>query len=118
MPGARVAVLAGPGPQERALAAPVLAALPDAIDLCGTLTLPEAAACLARCALFVGNDSGLMHLAAASGTPTLGLFGPTPAEEYAPAGRCCAVARATTTSMMDLSVADALAAACALLERA
>ena len=29
-----------------------------------------------------------MHLAAAAGTPTLGLFGPTPASEYAPAGRC------------------------------
>ena len=52
------------------------------------MTLAEAAACLARCRLFVGNDSGLMHLAAAAGTPTMGLFGPTPASEYAPAGRC------------------------------
>ncbi|MBU6498438.1 MAG: glycosyltransferase family 9 protein, partial [Rhodospirillales bacterium] len=76
---ARIAVFAGPGAQERALAAPVFAALPEAIDLCGALSLPEAAACLARCALFIGNDSGLMHLAAAAGTPTLGLFGPTPA---------------------------------------
>ena len=70
------------------MAAPVLAALPDAIDLAGRLTLPEAAACLARCRLFVGNDSGLMHLAAAAGAATLGLFGPTPASEYAPSGRC------------------------------
>ncbi|MEJ1979358.1 MAG: glycosyltransferase family 9 protein [Acetobacteraceae bacterium] len=86
LPGARAAVFAGPGPAERALARPVLDALPDAIDLAGQLSLPEAAACLARCRLFVGNDSGLMHLAAATGTPTLGLFGPTPASEYAPAG--------------------------------
>ena len=63
-----------------------LAALPDAVDLAGRLTLPEAAGCLRRCAVFVGNDSGLMHLAAAAGAPTLGLFGPTPASEYAPAG--------------------------------
>ena len=74
------------GAQERDMAAPVLAGLPGAIDLVGTLDLPEAAAVLARCALFVGNDSGLMHLSAATGTPTIGLFGPTPASEYAPVG--------------------------------
>ncbi len=85
--GARAVVFAGPGPVEAAMARPVLAALPDAIDLAGQLTLPEAAACLARMSLFIGNDSGLMHLAAATGAPTLGLFGPSPADEYAPSGR-------------------------------
>ncbi len=84
--GARIAVLGGPGEQERAMAAPVLAGLPDAVDLVGQLDLPEAAALLSRCALYVGNDSGLMHLSAAAGTPTIGLFGPTPASEYAPVG--------------------------------
>jgi heptosyltransferase III len=84
--GARIVILGGPGEQERAMAAPVLAALPEATDLLGVLDLPEAAAVLARCALFVGNDSGLMHLSAATGTPTIGLFGPTPAAEYAPVG--------------------------------
>ena len=58
--------------------------------MAGRLSLAEAAACLARCRLFVGNDSGLMHLAAAAGTPTLGLFGPSLASEYAPSGRCAA----------------------------
>jgi ADP-heptose:LPS heptosyltransferase len=111
IPGARAAILSGPGEQEAALAASLLRLLPAAIDLCGKLTLPEAAACLARADLFVGNDSGLMHLAAASGTPTLGLFGPTPAAEYAPAGRCAAAAVARGGSMEDLSVADALSAA-------
>jgi len=115
LPGARAAVFAGPGAQERALAAPVLAALPQAIDLCGALTLPEAAACLARCALFVGNDSGLMHLAAAAGAPTLGLFGPTQTAEYAPAGRRTAVAVAPSGRIADLSVADTLAAAYGLI---
>ncbi len=86
LPGARPVVFAGPGEGERAMAAPLLAALPEAIDLVGRLSLPEVAACLARCALFVGNDSGLMHLAASAGAPTLGFFGPTPAAEYAPAG--------------------------------
>lgn len=83
----RPAIFAGPGPAEHALAAPLLAALPGAKDLSGALTLSQATACLQRCALYVGNDSGLMHLAAAAGTPTLGLFGPSPAREYAPAGR-------------------------------
>jgi ADP-heptose:LPS heptosyltransferase len=113
--GARAAILAGHGPSERALAIPVLAALPDAIDLGGKLTLAEAAACLARAALFVGNDSGLMHIAAAAGTPTLGLFGPTPAAEYAPAGRAAAAVVARGPSMDDLPVADVVAAFSRLL---
>ena len=82
----RPVVLAGPGDAERALAAPVLEALPDAIDLCGRLALPAIASVLRRAAVFVGNDSGLMHLAAAAGAPTLGLFGPSRASEYAPVG--------------------------------
>jgi ADP-heptose:LPS heptosyltransferase len=86
LPGAPVVVLGGPGPVEAEMAAPLLAALPDAVDLVGRLSLPEAAAVLARAALYVGNDSGLMHLAAATGAPTLGLFGPTQAAEYAPVG--------------------------------
>ncbi len=107
---ARAAILAGPGAEERALAAPLLTRLPDAIDLTGRLSLPEAAACLGRAVLFVGNDSGLMHLAAAVGTPTIGLFGPTPADEYAPTGRAAMAVRSPTRRMEDLDV-DAVAEA-------
>jgi ADP-heptose:LPS heptosyltransferase len=121
LPGARAVVFGGPGETELAAATPVLLALPGAINLVGRLTLPEAAACLARCTLFVGNDSGLMHLAAAAGAPTLGLFGPTPADEYAPAGRCTAVALANgppgAALMLDLPVEAALLAALDLLRR-
>ena len=104
------------------MAAPVLEALGDAIDLCGRLSLAEVAACLARCALFVGNDSGLMHLAAAAGTPTLGLFGPSRADEYAPAGRCTAFVAAPGTpgsaEIAGLAVEPASQAALWLLIRA
>jgi heptosyltransferase-3 len=136
LPGARAAVFAGPGAAERALAAPVLAALPRGrtVDLAGALTLPEAAAALARCTLYVGNDSGLMHLAAAAGAPTLGLFGPSPPEEYAPVGPRAAFVRtpetvqelvarpgydhrATASLMGSLTVEAALAGAQALLAR-
>lgn len=82
----RVAVFGGPGEGERAAAAQVLAGLPAAIDLVGRLTVAEAAACVSHCSLFLSNDSGLMHLAAAAGVPTLGLFGRSCASEYAPAG--------------------------------
>jgi ADP-heptose:LPS heptosyltransferase len=115
MPSAVPAVMAGPGPAELAMAAPLLAALPEAIDLAGCLTLPEAAACLARAALYVGNDSGLMHLAAAAGAPTLGLFGPTPAAEYAPVGRCTGIVLAPGGDMRALTVEAAFDAASGLL---
>lgn len=104
LPGAVPVVLGGPGAAERAMAAPLLALLPDAIDVVGALSLPEAAACLARADLYIGNDSGLMHLAAATGTPTLGLFGPTPADEYAPAGPRAAAVRAPDATMAGLTV--------------
>jgi heptosyltransferase III len=100
------------------MATPLLRLLPGAIDLSGRLSLPEVAACLSRAVIYVGNDSGLMHLAAATGTPTLGLFGPTSCTEYGPAGRCTAVASASSHRMEDLSVSDALAAASSLIARA
>ncbi|MCW2243913.1 glycosyltransferase family 9 protein [Azospirillum canadense] len=83
--GARVAVLAA-GP-ERERARPLLDALgARAIDLTGRTDPLTAAACIRRAALYVGNDSGLMHIAAAAGTPTLGLFGPGFPETYGPWG--------------------------------
>jgi heptosyltransferase-3 len=93
MPGGRIAVLGAAS--ERALAQPVLDGLARdrVIDLVGRVDLPTAGAALERCALFIGNDSGLMHIAAAAGTPTLGLFGPSRDEHYAPWGPACAVVR-------------------------
>lgn len=135
--GARAAIFAGPGAAERDAAEAVIRALPAAsvIDLAGRLSLTEAAACLARCDLYVGNDSGLMHLSAAAGAPTLGLFGPSPPEEYAPAGACAGFVRTpetmaelighpgydhrtTGTLMGTLAVETVVAGARALLARA
>jgi ADP-heptose:LPS heptosyltransferase len=95
LPGARVAVLAAA--HERRQAEPLLAAIPlhRQIDLVGKVDLLTAAAVLRRCALFIGNDTGLMHIAAASGTPTLGLFGPSPSDRYAPWGQRAALVRST-----------------------
>ena len=41
---------------------------------------------LAACSLYIGNDSGITHLAAAVGTPTIALFGPSDARIWAPQG--------------------------------
>ncbi len=56
------------------------------VDLVGRTDLLTAYAALKRARLFIGNDSGLMHLAAAAGTPTLGLFGPSDERLYGPWG--------------------------------
>jgi heptosyltransferase-3 len=85
--GGAVALL-GSG-DEREQAAPVIAALPPdrVIDLVGKTEPRAAAAWLARADLYVGNDSGLTHLAAAAGAPTLALFGPGIPSRYRPWGR-------------------------------
>ncbi len=59
---------------------------PLALPAAWNLPLPQLAAVLERCALFAGHDSGISHLAAAVGTPTLALFGPTSPEVWAPLG--------------------------------
>ena len=98
---ARVAVFATGG--ERAAAQPVIDSVPRSrcLDLVGNVDLLTAFACLERCALYIGNDSGLMHLAAAAGVPTLGLFGPSKERLYGPWGEHTAVVR-TPRSFEDI----------------
>jgi heptosyltransferase-2 len=63
---------------DREFTAPIAHALGHrCLDIAGTPSLMETAAHIARCRLFVGNDSGLMHLAEAAGVPVVALFGPT-----------------------------------------
>ena len=94
LPGARVAFF-GHG-DERAGVASLIETVPAdrRIDLMGGPDLLEVFACLKRCALYVGNDSGLMHISAAAGIPTLGLFGPSREQNYAPWGKLGAFVRA------------------------
>ena len=51
------------------------------------LHLFDLARVLSKAAVYVGNDSGVSHLAAAVGTPTLAIFGPTNPNQWAPRGR-------------------------------
>lgn len=133
MPGGRVMIQGGPFDHEAA--EPIHAALPDAdiVDLTGG-GLMDAAATLSHARLYVGNDSGLMHMAAAVGVPTLGLFGPSDHKRYAPWGEHCEMVRGEISFeehdsahddrrkveeslLKDLTVDTAYEAACRLFER-
>ena len=83
--GWRFMMVGGPG--DHAAAAPALAvAGARGIDAVGKCDILGSAAALAASRLFVGNDSGLMHVSAAAGVPTLGLFGPSEWWHKAPWG--------------------------------
>ncbi|MDE0396930.1 MAG: glycosyltransferase family 9 protein [Candidatus Poribacteria bacterium] len=57
-----------------------------AIPFAGNLQVRELAACLKKCDLFLTNDTGPMHIAAAVGTPTVSLFGPGNHIRFQPLG--------------------------------
>jgi heptosyltransferase-3 len=83
--GARV-ILVG-DPRDRGAAdAMRLDLAADTLDLCGELDLATTAAVIARCDLLIAADTPLLHLAAAVGTASVGLFGPTDGRASAPAG--------------------------------
>ncbi len=98
----------------------------------GKLDLLTTYACLKRVRLFIGNDSGAMHLAAAAGAPTLGLFGPSDEQLYGPWGPHCRAIRGgrdldalrridpelnqAVCHMFDLSVETVIHAAATLLK--
>jgi lipopolysaccharide heptosyltransferase II len=63
------------------------------VDLSGVTTLEQAMALIKRCQLFLCNDSGLMHVAAALNVPTLAVFGSTDAAATGPRGKHARIAR-------------------------
>jgi ADP-heptose:LPS heptosyltransferase len=131
MLGGRLMVLGGPG-DEKAANTLRDVARKGFIDLAGKADLVTAYACLKRARLFIGNDSGAMHLSAAAGTPTIGLFGPSDERLYAPWGDHTRVVRGPRSferireadpgfgqalcHMMDLSVESVVSAARELLK--
>ena len=103
------------------------------IDLTGKTSIAELPALLSQCHLFLGNDSGAMHVAAAVGLPVVAVFGPTDPEGTAPVTPRCAIAQqkpycspcflrrcptdhrcmnAVTESMVEAAMRSQLAEAC------
>jgi lipopolysaccharide heptosyltransferase II len=82
-PGRRVILTSGPSESEAAetvgrMAREMLApALGDHIARCGEFTLTELRALVGRAALYIGGDSGPLHIAGTTATPVVGLYGPT-----------------------------------------
>jgi ADP-heptose:LPS heptosyltransferase len=85
--------------------------VPPGARLARELPLPPLAAVLGRAGLYVGNDSGVSHLAAAAGAPTLTLFGPTAPALWAPLGRRVEVVVAPGGRLSQLEVDDVESAA-------
>jgi len=56
------------------------------LNLCGRTSLSETAAVLSMCSVLISGDSGLLHVAAALGRPTLSIFGPSSDLKWAPRG--------------------------------
>jgi heptosyltransferase-2 len=74
------------------------------------LSVTEAAALVSACDAFLGNDSGMSHLAAALGVPTVAVFGPTDPAIWAPRGPCVRIVRGAGREWPDVkSVRDAVA---------
>lgn len=86
----------------------------EVVDLCGELDLTTAAAVIARCDLLVSADTPLLHVAAAVGTPSVGLFAATDGRRRGAAGGehriVQAVTNGTTASLERIRVDDVLAA--------
>lgn len=71
-------------------------------------SLGQLAEALAQARLYVGNDSGVSHLAAAVGAPTLALFGPTNDRVWRPDGSLVVTLRSASLQMDDLSLETVL----------
>ncbi len=72
-------------PQESGMAARIAGAMGHrAFNLVGATKIGELPALLSSCRLFIGNDSGAMHVAGAVGVPVIGIFGPTDPEGTRP----------------------------------
>lgn len=115
--GARLLLLWGP--DEAHMARKISLALPGHSALLAPPTdLGELTALLKRCRLMIANDTGPLHLAAALGTPSLGLYGPTKAERNGPYGARCRGLQSPDGTMAGLEVAGVFEAARGMLEGA
>lgn len=88
--GAKLLVAGGPG-DEKVCCELVEGVGDGAIDLCCKLKLRSAAAVFKRCAMFIGNDTGPTHMAAAVHVPVIAIFGSTCPHRFAPIGDNCTV---------------------------
>lgn len=111
------------GDEERQMAETIQRVAPQATTLAPPTSLTELAALAAQCRFFLGGDTGPLHLAVASGTPCIGLYGPTRPEDsgaygrehlavqkWYQAGSCRERRQADNLAMRDITTGDVFAA--------
>jgi heptosyltransferase-2 len=82
----------------------------ERVRMAKDLSLPALANRLQNCGRFIGHDSGISHLAAAVGTPSLLLFGPTDPAIWAPPNPQVRILRSADLTMKGIELGDVLAA--------
>jgi ADP-heptose:LPS heptosyltransferase len=104
------------GPADAETVREMLAASDARLTVLRGVAVDELAALLARCVAYVGNDSGVTHLAALTGCPTLALFGPSDPAVWSPVGRRVRVLRADEAALAPMSALPLRSVERALLE--
>ena len=92
------------GPAEATMLQELTAKLPISCPVLTAPGIPQLAGLLESADLFIGNDSGPSHLAAALETPTLALFGPTNPQTWSPRGTSVRVLQAPTGNLKALEI--------------
>jgi heptosyltransferase III len=83
--GYKILISGGPAPAEISYIADIVKKLPnDIINLAGQVSLAQLAEIITGARLFIGPDTGITHLAAATGIPVIALYGPTNPVKWAP----------------------------------
>jgi len=103
------------GPQDHGTVEAVTGALGTALPAVRGETIPELAARFAKAALYIGNDTGPLHLAGAVGCPTVGVYGWTDPAEWGPIGRSVRGVRAPDGRLESTSPRDVLDVAIPML---
>lgn len=109
-------VLVLEGPQDVGTAAALSAAVGRGLPVVRGERVPMLAARFARASVYVGNDTGPLHLAGAVGCPTVGVYGWTDPDEWKPAGARVRAVRAADARLESVSPAMVIEAAEAALE--
>jgi len=90
------------GPADRKAVVNLLGEIPSPLTVLQALDLRTLAGVLSHVRLFVGHDSGVTHLAALLGVPTVAIFGPTDPARWAPLGKHVTVIKWAPSSVYDM----------------
>jgi len=104
------------GPQDPGCVEEATRALGQVLPRVSGEAIPRLAARFTRAALYIGNDTGPLHLAGAAGCPTVGIYGWSDPAEWAPVGRCVRSVRGPDGDLDALSIDRVLETAWPLLE--